>query len=270
MKRLVIYPSFLCPFSCNFCITKNKNSLNEVLSINVLKNFMNQNHNNVSEIIISGGEPMSLNKTYFNELIDTLKQYNKKITIFSYPLSLENYRDDVEYNLSYDFMAKPRAMEVWENLLKFKKKFDLTITISPLIFKYHPNNLLQKLSLIPNVKNVEFIPYYKNDCSEYDITKNDCLTKFNKILLQSKLNIPFKLINKEKIRQQMLEKTLTPIDVHMFPTGELFYQSFNDNGILKFVPTNTSIFNQEIYFNQPEEIDLYSDSMTQWCKHNGL
>lgn len=270
MKRLVIYPSFLCPFSCNFCITKNKNSLNESLSINTLKNFMNMNHNKISEIVVSGGEPMILNKTYFNEIIDTLKQYDKKITINSYPLSLENFRDDVEYNLSYDFMAKPRAMEVWENLLKFKKKFDLTITISPLIFKYHPNNLLQKLALLPNIKSVEFIPYCKNECSEYDITKNDCLTKFNQILLQSKLNIPFKLVNKDKTRQQMIEKTFAQSDIHLFPSGELFYQEFDERGILKFKSTDASIFDKDVALKYPEEIDLYSDSMIQWCKHNGM
>lgn len=270
MKRLVIYPSFLCPFSCNFCITKNKNSMNEILSIDVIKSFLQNNTDNISDIVISGGEPMTLNKFYFNELIDTLKQFNKKIIIQSYPLSLENYRDDVEYNLSYDFMARPRAMEVWENLLNFKKKFDLTITISPLIFKYHPNGILQKLSLLPNINSVEFVPYCKNECSEYNITKNDCLIKFNQLLLQSKLNIPFKLINKDKTRQKMLDKTSNPIDVCLFPSGKLYYQQFDDRGILKFVETNESIFNQDITLDYPEDIDLYSDSMIKWFKLNGM
>ena len=31
MKRLVIYPTFLCPFPCAFCSTRAKNSLNEML-----------------------------------------------------------------------------------------------------------------------------------------------------------------------------------------------------------------------------------------------
>ena len=270
MKRLVVYPSFLCPFSCNFCITKNKNSLNEALSINTLKNFLNKNHNNISEFIISGGEPLLLGKSYFNELVDTLKSFNKKVTVQSYPISLENYRDDIEYNLSYDFMAKPRALEVWENLLKFKKKFDLTITISPLLFKYHPNGILQKLSLLPNINSVEFIPYCKNECSEFDITKNDCLTKFNQLLLQSKLNIPFKLVNKEKSRLYVLERQDNDVDVCIFPDGSLHYQNFDEKGLLKFFQTSEEIFNQHISLQYPEEIDLYSESMIQWFKHNGM
>ena len=55
----------------------------------------------ISEIVISGGEPMSWKKTYFNNLIDALKQFNKKIIVESYPYILDNYRNDIEYNFSY-------------------------------------------------------------------------------------------------------------------------------------------------------------------------
>ena len=33
MRTLVVYPTFLCPFSCAFCLTKTKNSLNEFLDV---------------------------------------------------------------------------------------------------------------------------------------------------------------------------------------------------------------------------------------------
>ena len=226
MRNLVIYPSFLCPFACAFCVTKNKSSYNEILSIEKLNNFLSSHQNIFNNIIISGGEPMALKKDYFNQLINTIKQYYSNITINSYPYNIDNYREDIEYNFSYDFMARSRALEVWENLLRFPKKFDITITISPVIFKYHPNAILQKLSLLPNIKSVEFIPYCKNESSQFDITKNNCLDKFNKMILSSKLNVPYKLINKEKLRNKILGKQPELIDLCLLPNGELYYQTF--------------------------------------------
>ena len=187
MKRLVIYPTFLCPFSCAFCSTKDKNSLNEMLDIELMNKKVSKilELTDISEIVISGGEPMSWKNTYFNNLIDTLKQFNKKIIVESYPYILDNYRNDIEYNFSYDFMVRPRALDVWENLLRIKEPYNITITISPMLFKLYPNAILYKLTLLKNVKEVEFIPYYKNTISQYDITKNDSLTKFNKMILSN-------------------------------------------------------------------------------------
>lgn len=270
MRELVIYPTFLCPFSCTFCLTKNKNSYNETLTIDKIKNFLDQYSNEFDKITISGGEPMALKKSYFNELIDTLKVYNKPIIVNSYPYSLDNYREDIEYKLSYDFMARPRALEAWNNLLSFKKPFDLTILISPIIFKYHPNDILKRLSVLPNIKSVEFIPYCKNESSEYDITKNDCLNKFNQILLQSKLNLPYKIINKEKMRAYVIEKPNEDISLCLLPDGNIYYQDFDKRNILKFIKTDESIFNEHKTVQFPEEIDLYSDKMIQWFKDNAI
>lgn len=268
MKRLVIYPTFSCPFSCNFCFNKNRNTSKDILPIHTLKEFMTKFKDSISDIVISGGEPMLLDKSYFNSMIDTLKAFEKPITISSYPISLENYRDDIDYNLSYDFMIRPRALDVWENLLAFKKKFDLTVTISPLVFKLHPNALLQKLSLLPNLNSVEFVPYYKNDCSEYDITKNDCLIKFNQLLLQSKLNIPFKLINKEKAINVIFESKDDSVDICLFPNGQLYYQNFDERGILKYIPTTEEVFTSNITKTIPSDVDLYSNDIIEWFKNN--
>lgn len=269
MRNLVIYPSFLCPFACAFCSFKNKSSLNEILSIEKLNDFLNSYHHHFNNIIISGGEPMALKKDYFNQLIDTIKQFNTNITINSYPYNIDNYREDIEYNFSYDFMARARALETWENLLRFPKKFDITVTISPMIFKYHPNAILQKLSLLPNIKNVEFVPYCKNESSQFDITKNNCLDKFNKMILSSKLNIPFKLINKEKLRNKILGKPNNLIDICLLPDGEIYYQDF-DNEILKFNKTDNSIFEKNINLTYPDNIDLYSQQLIQWSQDNEI
>lgn len=101
MKTLIVYPTFLCPYSCAFCLTKDKNSLNEFLDIFKLRDFLEKNASKFDKIKISGGEPMSINYDYFNELVDTLKEFNTNIVVSSYPVELKNYRDDIFYVLPF-------------------------------------------------------------------------------------------------------------------------------------------------------------------------
>ena len=270
MKRLVIYPTFLCPFACAFCATKNKNSLNEMLDVTLMKHRVSEVADYISEIVISGGEPMSWNKSYFNLIIDSLKPFGKKITVESYPYTLENYRDDIEYNFSYDFMVRPRAMETWENLLRIKKPFNLTVTISPMLFKLYPNAILYKLTLLNNLKEVEFIPYYKNELSQYDITKNETLVKFNKILLSNKLNLPFTLKNKTNLVNKMLGEYNCEADICLLPNGDLKIKNFDRSGIMKFEDLDNQTLTNPVSLNYPEEIDLYNDEIVKWAKENAV
>ena len=77
MKTLTVYPTFLCPFSCNFCLNKDKSSINENLDTTVLDKFLSEHK--FDEIYVSGGEPMNLSKIYFDDVIDTIKKHNKRL-----------------------------------------------------------------------------------------------------------------------------------------------------------------------------------------------
>ena len=269
MKRLVIYPTFLCPFACQFCYNKNNNSLNERLTPELLKQKVSELTDDVSEFVISGGEPMSWDKSYFNSIVDVLKLFGKPITVEAYPYSLTNYRDDIEYNFSYDFTIRPRALEAWENLMRLKKPYKLTVTISPLLFKIYPNALLYKFSLLENLKEVEFIPYCKNEISAFDITKNDSLVKFNKILLSNKLNTKFTLKNKTNLISKMLGEYNPQVDICLMPNGDLKYKDF-EGEILTFKPLTNDVLKNDTPFKYPENIDLYDENIIKWCQEYGV
>lgn len=260
MKNLIIYPTFLCPFACQYCMFKNKLSLNEILSLNVLKDYLQKN-NDMDSFVISGGDPLILPQSYLNELITILKSYNKPITLNAYPHQ-RNIPSDVYYDFSYDFLSKPRAAEVWENLLSFEFPFKITITLSPIMFKYHPNNLLQKLSLLPKLKEVEFIPYFKNECNQYDITKNDSFKKMMKMIYDTKLNLPFKITNKEILQKKYLKSFEPTLELNLFPNGKTYNKVF-ENDILLFQESN--IYKSLEY---PDSINMYSEDLIEWFKNN--
>lgn len=274
MRTLVVYPTFLCPFSCAFCLTKTKNSLNEFLDVFKLRDFLEKNHSNFDKIKISGGEPMLINHDYFNELVDTIKEFNKNIIISSYPVELKNYRDDIEYEFSYDFLARPRALEVWENLLRFPKKFDIKILVSPQILKtFHPNTILNKLSILPNIKSVEFKEYYRNEITMWNLN-NTVYDKFIKLVLSSQLNIPYINLNKEKMRflnnkSSRVDNSYFDEEYCLLPDNKLYIQHFNEEDISTFQEINEEDIGI-LKVNYPEEYNFYSTELKKWSLENDI
>ena len=274
MRTLVVYQTFLCPFSCAFCLTKTKNSLNEFLDVFKLRDFLEKNHLNFDKIKISGGEPMLINHDYFNELVDTIKEFNKNIIISSYPVELKNYRDDIEYEFSYDFLARPRALEVWENLLRFPKKFDIKILVSPQILKtFHPNTILNKLSILPNIKSVEFKEYYRNEITMWNLN-NTVYDKFIKLVLSSQLNIPYINLNKEKMRflnnkSSRVDNSYFDEEYCLLPDNKLYIQHFNEEDISTFQEINEEDIGT-LKVNYPEEYNFYSTELKKWSLENDI
>jgi organic radical activating enzyme len=274
MKTLIVYPTFLCPYSCAFCLTKDKNSLNEFLDIFKLRDFLEKNASKFDKIKISGGEPMSINYDYFNELVDTLKEFNTNIVVSSYPVELKNYRDDIEYEFSYDFLARPRALEVWENLLNFPKKFDVKVLVSPQILKtFHPNVILNKLSILPNINTVEFKEYYRNETTMWNLNSL-VYDKFIKLVLSSQLNVPFINLNKEKMRflngkTSKANESFFEEEYCLLPDNKLYVQQFNENDISYFKEINENDIGLE-KVNYPEEYNFYSKNLRQWSLNNDI
>jgi hypothetical protein len=120
-----------------------------------------------------------------------------------------------------------------------------------------------------NIKEVEFIPYYKNTVSQYDITKNDTLVKFNKMILSNKLNLPFTLKNKTKLVNKMLGEYSEEADICIMPNGDIKLKTFVD-GIMKFIDTDKSSLNESHPLVYPNEIDLYNDEIVKWAKENAV
>lgn len=189
MNILNVISTYSCPIKCNFCYNKNKCNDATTIDIQSLNIFLENNHKHFDKIIITGGEPSLLPKKFMEDVYNSCSKY-LETEIQSYLLSNNNLVDDAKYVFSYDFIARPRVRESWSKLLEYKKPFDLMITMSPLIFKYYPNKILQILTILPNLKKVIFKPYFKTPTSQYEI-ENRFYKKFVDIVKDSKLNIKY-------------------------------------------------------------------------------
>lgn len=77
MISLTIIPTYFCQYKCNFCFHKEFNIDKEpyYLPDEYIDKFLSKNKGKFDKIIISGGEPMTYPKVYFNRLIDSAKNY---------------------------------------------------------------------------------------------------------------------------------------------------------------------------------------------------
>jgi organic radical activating enzyme len=191
MTKLIVYPTLECPFKCYFCYNSN-NDDRTLLDINVLDEFLQTYSKKFDSISISGGEPSFLLNEYVKDLTDVIRKYFNEFEVQTYPIKLIKHQDGMKYNFAYDVLARPRVNEAWVNMLKFDKEFDLTITLSPLLYKFHPNKILHNLTLLKNLKTVFINPYFKNEHSKFDISHSE-YNKFINIIKNSELRVPFKI-----------------------------------------------------------------------------
>lgn len=269
MKTLTILTTLQCPLECSFCYNP---KMQEQVNIDNLELFLQKNISHFNEIKISGGEPMLLNKNYFDTLVNMIKKYISNITIVSYPITLNNFRDDVNYELSYDFLGKPRALEVWENLISFPKTFNLKILVTPKLIKtFTPNLIFNKLSLLPNIKSVEFKEYFREKSTMWNFDVNIYKT-FLKLALTSKLSLPYINLNKEKIhflnnQPSKISETEFNDEIYYYPDNKLYVKSFDENDIISFKEISIQQIDNYQDF-KPKNYNFYSKEMCEWSLLN--
>lgn len=266
MNILKIYPSFKCTTKNKFYPFTNREN-DEVLSVEKLKQFLDKNYDRFSKFIVTGGEPMELNKDYFDNLIDLLKQYGKQIIVNTYPVDLKNYRNDVDYDFSYEFLGKPRAIDAWNNMMNFKQPFSVNITLTPAILRYHPNKIFQKLSFLKNIKSIEFNTYYKNTTNSWNYGVSQ-LDKYIKAILGSKIELPFTLKNRENFEAIVNGESLEEVFGNTYcilPDGELYIHQFGKDDIRNFEKISDDDIGVKV-INYPIEYTMYNNTLQNFYR----
>ena len=193
MKILKICLTYSCPFKCYFCFNKDKANDTMLLDLNVLESFLKEHSQKFDKIIISGGEPTLIFKSYLRDVIDIVKKYTTIVEMETYPIidsGLFNEFPEIFPKVSYDITARSKVQEVWKQLLKMPTEFDINVTLSPIVFRFSPNKILQTLNLLPKLRNVTFKPFFNNPNYQHNIKKED-YQKFVDVLNNSKLNLHF-------------------------------------------------------------------------------
>ena len=271
MRSLTIIPTDFCKYKCSFCYHKNDDREPNYLDDKIIKKFLEKNGNLFDKIIISGGEPMTYPKVYFDRIVDYAKLSCEKVVIHTFPAELENYRSDVDYLISYDFVSRPYAYVAWQNMLKFPKKFDVIMTLTPQLFTLLPNNIFRKFLLLPNINSVEMKSLLKLTNLSWKISQDYC-EKYMKIFISSRLNLPFINVNREKINKiNGFESNYNEENYDnycLLPDGSFAIESANEiTNTFEYKKINIKDIDN-IKPNYPYLNDLYSEEIINHGKLN--
>lgn len=218
MKVLNIYTTYSCPYKCKFCFNLNKCNDTTQIDLDYVDDFLKKHAKLFDKIVITGGEPSFLVKSYINELIEIIKKYHENIEFSTYNTNDIIY-DNVSYNISYDFVIRPKADVMWKKLLDFNRPFTLTTTLSPLIFRIPPNKIIMTLNLLKYLRKFVIIPFYQSESIRYNILNND----YKRFLSYIEL---FK-----KDAKYQIEYNPMPDEYNLTPYNKLTITQFDNNGI---------------------------------------
>lgn len=79
MIDLIIKPTNICNFACQFCSSSNISKNNTLLDLSYIKDYIIKHE--VKTIIVNGGQPLMLSPEYYLELLNFIKNNNLHIDI---------------------------------------------------------------------------------------------------------------------------------------------------------------------------------------------
>lgn len=173
MIELIIKPTNKCNFACSFCSSPDISDAK--FNIQILKKYILQN--DVSQIIVNGGDPLMMDPSFYIQLISFLDQNN-----------LEDIYISITSNF-WDFYIQPNK---WIDVFK-NKRIGLITSFQYGKGRYLANGQLftQQLFLKVQDKYYNYFDRYLDFISV--VTKQNQQFALDNVLLAKKLNVECKL-----------------------------------------------------------------------------
>lgn len=190
MKQLTIVPTYSCPCKCKFCYYLNKTNDTTVLDISVLEKYLKKHAKEYDKVVISGGNQLTLGSVYLNELVSLLKKYYTDIEMEIYPLYKFEKIDGVTYNISYDFLSRTYARQVWDNISALNYPYNIVVTLTPFMHKMHPYNIVRVISRLKNIEKLKFRYYTPHNDYRYDVSEHS-KKEYIEAIKNINLSLPF-------------------------------------------------------------------------------
>ena len=262
--NLSINPSYFCNFSCDFCyLTKGQLKDQGKISPNKLDSLLSQ-VGNIDYVDLYGGEIGALSKGYYLEIKEVIRRYYQGeiniITNFSM-LNKEFFAEDVYLTVSYDFGARERHDEVFQNMLMSQSSFAILILATPEVVKMDVDAMIMQLNILMNLDSVEIKPYSTNQANSYDVTHHE-YEEFIKKWIDSPIKKNYRFGNQEYIERSLSGKYNAYSDDHIYitPNGKF--------GVLEFDKDDKE------YFLELESFDEYilwtkkeKESLSEICRN---
>jgi len=227
---LSINPSYFCNFSCDFCyLTKEQLTTKTLLKLDSLDELLKQVPN-IDYIDLYGGEFSTLPIDYVWNLRNIIrKHYQGEINIVTnFSVLRKEFLDkDISLSISYDFAARERHEEVYNNMLMSEKEFSILILASKEVIEMDVSQMVEELNILGNLTSVEIKPYSINQANQHTVTHRNYEDFVRKWLNKEK---KFTFINEIKI-QESKDKVYDAFSnnhVYITPGGKFAVLEFDE------------------------------------------
>lgn len=237
---LSINPSYFCNFRCNFCYLSDLQLADlKTLSPDILHEQLSMvsTFRQIEHVDLYGGEIALIKPEILQSLLNTIRTfYQGKVNVIT-NLSYVNpvfSRDEIELSVSWDYIAREKHQEVYENMRRLEKDFHLLILASEKLVNISQaelDQLIEMLNQLPRLKTVEIKPYslnYHHPQKMKFIDHEEWVKQW--ILRQDRFHFDF--INIQKIRDSISKKYSAWSDEHLYitPKGKLAVLEFDELG----------------------------------------
>lgn len=242
--QLSIIPSYICNFHCNYCYLGNLTYNNKVLSIEKIKQRVNEisSKYKIDRVVLFGGEISLLNKNYIDELYNFLNKYDLSfVTNLSQDWFI-NYSLCKNVHLSISLNEeRPYYKETLEKIKKLRnvKNICLSVVVLPSILNKNPSELLsfyEDLGL-----DIIFIQYHPSIYCDvkYNITTKQ-FSNFLYNILKEKEKYEYSFtIHNEIILKDDTYKSTADNFLFINPNGNFSSIKYNEKEEEYYVEFNT-------------------------------
>ena len=246
-----ICPNFFCNLNCTYCYLGKHRKNNNILSLPILKNNLDDILNtfkNIEAINIFGGEISLLSEDYLVELNNLCKKYTKNIYITTNGLNDNIFNIFDNFSISYNEERKSNNI-IKHKLLYFEKNYNLSIVLLPSILNDNPQVFFDSINH-SNCKHITFQFYSPSVTADknYMITDKEqaeCLKRYLTYYLKNNNKYFFKITNLYTIKDCLLKRfdPLQSSNIFILPNGSFASIKYTNTNLEYFKPyTNINAF----------------------------
>jgi len=192
-------------------------------------------HTKIDHVDLYGGEIGVLKREEFFDLKRVIKKYyTGAINIITNYSMIHDwfFDDDISLSVSYDFTAREKSRQVFNNMLQSRKNLSVLVLASKDVLGLDVDEMINELNMCTAITSVEIKPYSTNQANCHSVSHRD-FENFVIKWLESPVDKKFEFINEYHIQDSLdkIYNSFSDDHVYITPNGKFAVLEFdlNDN-----------------------------------------
>jgi sulfatase maturation enzyme AslB (radical SAM superfamily) len=256
-----VNPTYYCNFNCDFCyLTKEQLKDRRTITPEQLDAQLGEisKHTSIKWVDLYGGEVgIFKREEYYNLKRAIRKHYAGDINLITNYSMIHDwfFDDDTSLSVSYDFTAREKSRQVFNNMLQSQKPLSILILASRDVITMDVGSMINELNMCSAITSVEIKPYSINQANCHNVSHKD-YEEFVIKWIECPIQKNFEFINEYHI-QDSLNKTYNSFSddhVYITPSGKFAVLEFDLNDKEYFLELDT--FDEYIDWSKKEKTKL--------------